>query len=523
MVADLKAAVAAVGDDPAEAWNEFAADTQLKPIEILIRLVDLGRESLAVSEADCCPLCALPFEHARLESELAARAESLSEKRQLISAGRAGLEKSRTGLSAVKAVIASLIEAPPDDGWREAEKLKQLHGTIDGYLTANTSAAADLTRCDAIPRLPSAEFLAALDEEARDAAGSATTAAMLRLKGIHDQCARLEGEQNSLDQLLTQQRSSERMLAIAEEKIEATIRTALDDLSGLVGEYFNELAYGGLYSDIELVYDPAYSGGVEFKVNFDGRKPISPPQAIMSTSQLNALGLALFLARAKKREPLWRTLVLDDVINSFDGSFRQGLIRILVRDFSDWQVLLLTHDRAFADLVQRETGAGWRHKQIARWTAAAGPILAEGDARQRLRELLNEGASAAECSGWARQALEQELGFVVAKLEYPVPYRPSGRYTAGDFIRALRKGLSRGNSDLAANPVLARIEGDNYMAALGVHGREDSAALSAPDFRRLIDDLDELERALTCPDCNQKAWATGSGNSHTCACSKLAA
>jgi wobble nucleotide-excising tRNase len=46
----------------------------------------------------------------------------------------------------------------------------------------------------------------------------------------------------------------------------------------------------------------------------------------MSTGQLNALALAFFLARTKHEDGHWRTIVLDDVVSSFGGVHRRGLL-----------------------------------------------------------------------------------------------------------------------------------------------------------------------------------------------------
>jgi hypothetical protein len=101
----------------------------------------------------------------------------------------------------------------------------------------------------------------------------------------------------------------QRILTIADEEIEQAIKTAITQLAALAADYYGRLIRGSPFTDVELVYKHARSGQVEFSLTFDGRHPgVSPPQRTMSTSHLNALGLALHLARLKLDVQPWRTL-----------------------------------------------------------------------------------------------------------------------------------------------------------------------------------------------------------------------
>lgn len=523
LVSELGAAYDAMPQDPSEAWNDLVQDRRLLEVETLSTLVATGQRVLAVQQEEVCPLCRSDYDHERLSKELEERGKALAETAGKVASARTSLANVESSLKRVVTAIGAVLNAPPTSGWTVESQLEHMKRNCEWYLSALVKARQDFLACPALPATPEPETMRVLDAETKAAAGSAQRAALLELKALKDQFDRLDEERSRLVGAEARGKAASRTLEIADERIEKAIRDALAELSELIGRYYSQLAYGGLYTDIQLEYRTQYSGGVEFSVHFDGRKRISPPQAIMSTSQLNALGLALFLARAKKLEPNWRTIVLDDVVNSFDSSFRQGLIRVLASDFADWQIILLSHDRAFADIAQREAGAGWRHWQIVQWTPAGGPILGAARPLDRLGELLSEGRPAVELAGWARQALEGTLGHIVNKLAYEVPYLPSGRYSAGHFIRALRKGLAHSNAELAAKPVLARIEGDSYMTALGVHGREDASALSAGDYARLVADLNQLQQDLRCDECGEPAWKAESGTKHQCKCSKLVA
>jgi hypothetical protein len=274
---------------------------------------------------------------------------------------------------------------------------------------------------------------------------------------------------------------------------------------------------------VKLKYTTGRSGGVEFSLVFDNRHPVTPPQRVMSESQSNALGLALFLARLKVDPLTWRTVVLDDVVNSFDANHRGGLARLLADEFADWQVIVLTHDRVFATLA-RKILSGWRFSEIAIWTPTGGPVLAEGNTREQLRARLAEGRSASELGGMARIALEQGLALPLEKLGLEIRYDPLGRYSAHDLLVALRRGLRDRRSSLAKLPVLARMESDSYLVNLSAHDRPADPAIAAEDLQRLVDDLTELEESFVCSACREPVWIASldAGKHHQCRCSALA-
>jgi hypothetical protein len=245
---------------------------------------------------------------------------------------------------------------------------------------------------------------------------------------------------------------------------------------------------------------------------------------VLSESQLNAMGLALFLARLQIDPPLWRTIVLDDVVNSFDANHRVGLARLLGDEFEDWQIILITHDRVFATLARKLLTTGWRFTEIAAWTPRGGPVLVEGSPREQLRARLAEGRSAIELGGFARVALEQGLSVPLEKLGLEIRYDPLTRYTAYDYLQALRRGLRERASALAEVPVLGRMEAASYLVTLGAHDRPSDQAPSAEDLLQLVQDLVELEESFICTSCGDPVWAlpVDGGRHHQCRCSALA-
>ena len=264
------------------------------------------------------------------------------------------------------------------------------------------------------------------------------------------------------------------------------------------------------------------AGGVEFVVTYAGRHPVSPPQRVLSESQLNGLGMALFLAHLKTDPLEWRTVVLDDVVNSFDANHRVGLARLLAEEFADWQVVALTHDRTFAEVTRRLVPK-WRQLQIVAWTPSGGPVISDGNPRAQLAGRVAAGEAASQLGGLARTALEQALSRPLERLGLEMRFDPFARFGAKEYLDALRHGLRSRGSSLAESSVFARMDAATYMVNLGAHDRPMYAALTRADMSQLVDDLDDLDRALKCPKCGEPPWAASldGGRRHQCRCSQL--
>jgi energy-coupling factor transporter ATP-binding protein EcfA2 len=105
---------------------------------------------------------------------------------------------------------------------------------------------------------------------------------------------------------------------------------------------------------------------VSLTASYNG-KGISEPQNFLNEAKLTALALAIYLAGAKViRAGRPGILVLDDVLMGLDLENRIPLLRLLDEDFSDWQTILLTHDRTWFELAREFTDNKpmWKAKEL---------------------------------------------------------------------------------------------------------------------------------------------------------------
>lgn len=122
-------------------------------------------------------------------------------------------------------------------------------------------------------------------------------------------------------------------------------------------------------------YHPSYhqnkfsSGSIELRMQHRDGQSLKTPSDVLNEARLTAIGLCLYLAGLSKSVPARllaypSVLILDDVLLSLDMAHRLPLLRILREHFSSWQVLLLTHDRAWYEIAKQRLGNSWAHHEL---------------------------------------------------------------------------------------------------------------------------------------------------------------
>jgi len=98
---------------------------------------------------------------------------------------------------------------------------------------------------------------------------------------------------------------------------------------------------------------------------------------VMSTGELHALALALFLPRATRPESPFRFVVLDDPIQAMDPSKIDGFVSVLAELAESRQVVVFSHDDRLPEAVRRLAPSA-RVTEVSR---SAGSVVTIRDAR----------------------------------------------------------------------------------------------------------------------------------------------
>lgn len=232
-----------------------------------------------------------------------------------------------------------------------------------------------------------------------------------------------------------------KMLGIIEDERKKFTDNVLDAISQRVGELYEAIHPGEGLNKIGLALDAAKRASLDIETEFGGIKG-TPPQAYLSDSHLDTLGLCILLALAERESPSEKILVLDDVLGSVDEPHVDRTIEMIYDVTAKFRHCVIT------------THYGpWRHKyrwgwlrngqcqfvELARWSLAKG--ISHGKSIpevERLRGLLAESSvdHGAVCSK-SGVILEAILDFLTQHYECSVPRRAGANYTLGDLLPAV--------------------------------------------------------------------------------------
>lgn len=175
---------------------------------------------------------------------------------------------------------------------------------------------------------------------------------------------------------------------------------------------------------------------ISLKLTFqDHPQPLDRPQLFLNEARLSAIGLALYLAARKVvisqsnlNGP--KVLVLDDVLIGLDQANRIPVLDVLQQHFGDWQIVLLTHDRAFYEIGRQRLDSGkWVRQEI--YSGRVGnfekPLLVDDELDlYRALAFLDKGEIKA-AAVHVRSAFERVLKDACCDLHVPVKYHHDPR------------------------------------------------------------------------------------------------
>ena len=322
-----------------------------------------------------------------------------------------------------------------------------------------------------------------------------------------------------------------RALELAERVFDAYQSKQKEDLTELLKRISHRVAriYAALHpgEDLDAVsVEPWTAKGVELAIEFHGSHQ-RPPHGVLSESHLNSLAIALFLAVAESFNEQIGFLVLDDVINSFDVEHRGRLAELLADGFSEWQLIVLTHDQQFFEHLSRRAPS-WRRLEFTSWSHESGPRTTEyetTDILRNARERLERG-DVNDAAARARRALEELLQEVCEALWAPLPFRrgqANDRREIGELFRGLRRTLKeRAKAQLESlEPLLKNLEAD-VGATLNVAVHASRGRPGNSEVRASLERIAALDDTWSCPACRTRVWHRGTPDAGRCKCGQSA-
>lgn len=196
-------------------------------------------------------------------------------------------------------------------------------------------------------------------------------------------------------------------------------------------------------SAVKMIPQSRGKGTLNFLIDFFGVVEGCNPLEALSEGHLDTLGLCIYLASVKRFNPSGSLLVLDDVLTSVDREHRHRITNLILDEFSDYQVILTTHDNVwFEDIKAKLVGARrkrWEGVEIGGWSLEEGPSGRPLDGAIAALEKARQEGALRYAGGPIRIVTEAFCAKTARAVRLEMPYRgDSPNYTTIDFVN---KGL----------------------------------------------------------------------------------
>ena len=304
------------------------------------------------------------------------------------------------------------------------------------------------------------------------------------------------------------------------EEIRRSAQEIIDDISTDIRVMWEILHPGEPIEDVRIYLTPDADKAIDISLKFHGVEQDSP-RITLSEGYRNSLGLCIFLALAKRVVDNDRPLFLDDVVVSMDRSHRGQVLELLKKEFSERQVVILTHDRVwYTEMRQQlEGNHSWNFKTLLpyetpdigiRWSNKTTTF---DEARAQINERPDSAGND------ARKIMDVELSLIAERLRIRLPYLRSERNDmrmAHEFLLRLvadgKKCFEKreGNSfTVHEDAIEAWGEADRLLISWANRGSH-THDLSRQEAIKLIDSCEkaiEFFKCSSCPDTPKFVWS----------------
>ncbi|QDZ00239.1 AAA family ATPase [Nitratireductor mangrovi] len=374
--------------------------------------------------------------------------------------------------------------------------------TLDAYepdeaLAANLAALSDAVKSSAEQAKEEAGKLE-LTEQEKSITELITTLQQLE-QHLRDYRENHKKRSQYEQQILTLSAMFEAFIKVQNDALQDVLDTVSED----VGRFYGRLHPNESVDKVRLRM--VGEEGVEFEFSFHG-KVTHPPHKYLSESHINSLGIVLFLSNARIFNKHARFMVLDDIVTSFDIRHRRRLLRLLKEEFADWQIILLTHEAIWFDLIKKELAeSGWLFKEVL--ADNENGIMLD-DSPATFRALIEKKRGKHDVTNDLRKLLESLLKQICHALQVRVAFRYNDvneKRMPDELLSQLRstlKSKSRATSEL---PIFSDLAGSALIANVDSHDNPDP--ISTEDVDVLFEDIEKLASLFICNVCAQPVRA----------------
>lgn len=492
-------------------------------------VLEQGAKWIEDEKRSDCPLCEQPINAELVVSRVRARLQEMQEIVRLRETARKfslqAQDELRSALRSVNTVLESVAVVPD---MREHEALAILRTTL-AVITENLeeefvklepaviSATVQLLRQGG----DYDNALNALDGRLKELLGLLPSQdkarALLNLRQKLQDISRIwldyQGSCESQRGVLAAANAADRIYKTCQAARKEVVQSLYDELSADINRIYVLFHAGESHGGIRVGIREAVQGSAYLRGNFYDHAN-EDVRAYYSEAHLDTLGLSIFLALRiwhRRAHPNFNLMVLDDVLTSVDSKHLVKVSELLLKEFSDYQILLTTHDRIWfehlRDIQSRcRVSNRFVNKVIHRWTIDDGPDLREPeDERSDLELRLAKGESK-DIASTAGRLLEHILQEMRYNFRLRIEARRGELYEIGDLWPAFYSEIRKNYPSLyqaAKDPLDALDVQWPLRNWVGAHFNEWAARVSREssiDFGKAVAKLFD---DLFCKDCRR--------------------
>jgi hypothetical protein len=312
-----------------------------------------------------------------------------------------------------------------------------------------------------------------------------------------------------------------RVEASIRDEIRSQAQKIFEEISGDIQRLWDILHPGHQITDVRLNVPQGADKAIDVALKFYGKDQESP-RLTLSEGQRNSLGLCIFLAMAKQSKAD-TPIILDDVVISMDRGHRSNVALLLEKEFSDRQIILLTHDREwFFELNRFLRRPKWERASLLPWNGPLDGIRLADFSEDFAKARAKVNVDPEDALSNVRRIMDQALAEISERLEVSMPYLRGGdndHRTAGQFIGRIASQAKKSlyvkdgtaqkgpepsyTKHLGAFAALAAVE--PQLAAWANRGTHTFSA-SPDEAKTLIDNCEAALQAFDCKMCNTPVY-----------------
>lgn len=311
---------------------------------------------------------------------------------------------------------------------------------------------------------------------------------------------------------------SNREFELASATYEAFTTAKKEEIQSIYGSiqadierFYSRLHPGEEHKNIQLAVSPNKRASTELTIDSFG-KTSEDPRALCSEGHLDSLGLCIFLAFVKRFNTDFPLMILDDVVTTVDAGHRERVCEILFEEFSDYQLLITTHDRIWSRQLryqQQRYGlqSDFLNVEFVNWSVGQGvtvmplrPRIEDIDEKIKKGDLSSAGNASRQYVEW----LLFEICFRI-RARLPIPFTLTLQFEAEELFATaggrLKKLLREPTILESFEKAFQRLGATKAWGNLLSHHNIMAEELGTAEVRSFVDSVTVIHVLFSCKGC----------------------